>query len=84
MKKLLRIHSVGGSYPSSNGRRGWRYSAGFNHAFIEGEDRPRYYPENMSWLDISEDLKSKGVDTGDFDRALEDWVKTGNVKVITK
>ena len=77
MKKLLSIRSVGASYPSSGGRRGWHRSAGFNHAFIEGEKYPRYFSEDESWSSISGKLKAEGVDTAEFDKGLDNWVKTG-------
>jgi hypothetical protein len=68
MKRLLKITMVGACYPSSGGRRGWHRSAGFCHAFVEGEARPRYYSEDHCINSIVADLKVQGVDTSEFEQ----------------
>lgn len=63
--KLLSISMVGAAY-----KRGVRVS-GWCHAFIEGESKPRYYSEEHAINSIIADLKTKGVDTAEFEAAIQ-------------
>jgi hypothetical protein len=83
MKKLLSITFHGERWPSGMGRRGWHRFAGFAQAFIKGEDRPRYFTEGHCTNSIVAALKAEGVDTAEFERGLDHWVKTGERFTVT-
>jgi hypothetical protein len=75
-KKLLKISMRGEAW-----RCGIRYS-GWCHAHISGELYPRYYSEKECPDSIVADLKTKGINTAEFEAAMERWVKTGQPQEV--